>query len=85
MDLSFYVAAIPAVVLLGLSKGGFSGVGMLATPLVALVISPVEAAAILLPILVVQDMISVIAYRATWDRWNLLVLLAGALPGVFLA
>ena len=68
MDLSFYVAAIPAVVLLGLSKGGFSGVGMIATPLVALVISPVEAAAILLPILVVQDMISVIAYRATWDR-----------------
>ena len=39
MDLSFYVAAVPAVVLLGLSKGGFSGVGMLATPLVALVIS----------------------------------------------
>ena len=74
MDLSFYVAAIPAVVLLGLSKGGFSGVGMLATPLVALVISPVEAAAILLPILVVQDMISVIAYRATWDRWNLLLI-----------
>jgi len=85
MDLSFYVVAVPAVVLLGLSKGGFSGVGMLATPLVALVVPPVEAAAILLPILVLQDIISVIAYRTTWDRWNVLVLLVGALPGVFLA
>jgi uncharacterized protein len=85
MDLSFYVVAVPAVVLLGLSKGGFSGVGMLATPLVALVVPPVEAAAILLPILVMQDMISVIAYRATWDGWNVIVLLVGALPGIFLA
>ena len=53
--LLFYAAAIPAVILLGLSKGGFSGVGLLSLPLLALVISPIRAAGIILPILIVQD------------------------------
>ena len=49
----FYAAAIPAVILVGLSKGGFGGaVGFVGVPLMALVMSPVQAAAILLPILV---------------------------------
>lgn len=84
MDLAFYAAAIPAVILLGLSKGGFAGVGMIALPMLALAISPVEAAAIMLPILVVQDLVSMISYRRTWDRWNLAVLLPGAAVGILL-
>ena len=49
----FYAAAIPAVILVGLSKGGFGGaVGFVGVPLMALVMPPVQAAAILLPILV---------------------------------
>ena len=52
---TFYLAAIPAVILVGLSKGGFSGLSALAMPLLSLTISPVRAAAIMLPILVVQD------------------------------
>jgi uncharacterized membrane protein YfcA len=75
--------AVPAVVLVGLAKGGFAGAGSLALPLMALVISPVRAAAILLPVLIVQDAISVIAYRRTWDGWNLSVLLPGAAIGIF--
>ncbi len=60
----FYLIAIPAVLLTGLSKGGFaSGLGMLGTPLIALVISPVQAAAILLPVLIVMDIIGLISYR----------------------
>jgi hypothetical protein len=35
-DAIFYVAAVPAVTLMGLSKGGFAGVGMLGLPLMAL-------------------------------------------------
>ena len=40
----FYLAAIPAVTLMGLSKGGFAGIGMLGLPLMALAIPPVQAA-----------------------------------------
>jgi hypothetical protein len=48
----FYVAAIPAVLLFGIAKGGFGGgLGVLAVPLMALVVSPLQAAAVLLPIL----------------------------------
>ena len=82
-DPLFYLLAIPAVTLLGLSKGGFAGLGMISTPLLALVVPPLEAAAILLPILICQDAISVWTYRRAWSAWNLKVLLPGpcsALP-----
>ena len=45
----FYVAAVPAVLLFGIAKGGFGGgLGVLAVPLMALVVSPLQAAAVLL-------------------------------------
>ena len=51
-DPNFYLVAIPAVLIYGVSKGGFGGgVVVVAVPLMALVVSPVRAAAILLPIL----------------------------------
>lgn len=79
----FYVVAIPAVILAGLAKGGFAGLGQLSLPLMALVISPVQGAAILLPILVVQDVIGVMAYRKSWDAANLKALLPPACAGIF--
>jgi uncharacterized membrane protein YfcA len=84
-DPLFYLLAIPAVTLLGLGKGGFAGVGMISTPLLALVLPPLQAAAILLPILMVQDLISVWVYRHDWDAWNLKVLVTGAVFGVAIA
>ena len=81
-DPLFYLAAIPAVILVGLSKGGFAGLSMLSLPLMALVISPIRAAAIMLPILIVQDVVSVWAYRRSWDRRNLSILLPGAVLGI---
>ena len=81
-DWHFYLAAVPAVLLLGLSKGGFSGLAILSTPLVAMVTSPVRAAAILLPILIAQDIVSVAAYRRDWSRRNIAILLPGALAGI---
>lgn len=83
-DLTFYLAAVPAVILLGISKGGFAGVGMIALPMMALATSPLEAAAIMLPILVVQDAVSLLSYRKTWDGWNLAALLPGAVAGILL-
>lgn len=81
-DWNFYLAAIPAVVLLGLSKGGFSGLGTLAMPLLALVISPVKAAAILLPLMIAQDWVSVWAFRRDFDTRNLLILTPAAVLGI---
>ena len=82
---SFYAAAVPAVILLGLSKGGFAGLGVLGMPLMALTIPPVQAAAITLPILMVQDAFSVWVYRRNWDRTNLKILLPGAIAGIVAA
>ena len=58
----FYAVAIPAMILLGLAKGGFASMGMLAVPLLALVISPVQAAGITLPILILSDLVAIISY-----------------------
>jgi uncharacterized membrane protein YfcA len=71
-------------VLLGLAKGGFAGMGALSLPLIAMTISPVRAAAILLPILIVQDVVGVWAFRKTWDGYVLGWMLPGAAVGIAL-
>ena len=81
----FYLIAIPAVTFLGLGKGGFAGVGMISAPLLALALPPLQAAAILLPILIVQDAISIYVYRRDWSGWNLKVLLIGSVFGIGVA
>jgi uncharacterized membrane protein YfcA len=78
----FYAAAIPAVLLLGLAKGGFAGIGILGVPLMALVVSPVQAAAILLPILLVQDVVGVWAFWRDRDDAVLARMLPGAALGI---
>lgn len=84
-DPVFYYVAIPAVVLLGLAKGGFAGLGIASTPMLALYLPPLEAAALILPILITQDLISAYVYRKDWDSWNLKVMLPGAVIGMTLA
>lgn len=76
--------AIPAVILLGLAKGGFSGIGVIAVPMMALAVSPVLAASITLPILIVQDVVSVWSFRKTWDKGVLAVMLPSAAGGIAL-
>ncbi|MGJ8571083.1 MAG: sulfite exporter TauE/SafE family protein [Hoeflea sp.] len=82
-DPFFYATAIPAVILVGLSKGGFGGaMALLGMPLMALAISPVQAAAILLPILVVMDMITLWSWRSHKDITTLRIMVPFALIGV---
>ena len=78
----FYAAAVPAVILLGLSKGGFTGIAVAAVPLLTLAVGPVQAAGVLLPILIVQDVVSVWAYRRTWSRGIVALMLPAAAVGV---
>lgn len=81
----FLVAGGIAVLLLGLSKGGFAGIGAIGTPLLALVLAPIEAAAIMLPILIAQDLVGVWAFRHSWDRAIIVLMLPAAAIGVALA
>jgi len=78
----YYACAIVAVILAGLAKGGFVGVGSLAMPVMALGVDPVRGAAILLPILIVQDAVSVWAFRRTWDKTVLMVMIPGMAIGI---
>jgi hypothetical protein len=80
----FYLFAIPAVIFLGLAKGGFSGAATAATPLLALYLPPLEAAALLLPLVLCQDAISLQVYWRERSARNLKVLLPGAVFGVTL-
>ena len=81
----FFAVAIPAIVITGLSKGGFlGGIGGVAVPMMSLVISPVQAAGIMLPILIAMDWIGVWAYRRDWSGPNLKILLPAATIGIAL-
>ena len=81
-DPLFYLVAIPAVILLGLGKGGFAGLGMISVPLLTLRVPILQAAAIILPLLVTQDAISAWTYRRAWSAWNLKVLIPGSIIGM---
>jgi uncharacterized protein len=79
----FYLVAVPAVLLYGIAKGGFGGaISIVSVPLMALMMPPTQAAAILLPILVVMDALVVKAYWRVFDRRALYLLLPGALLGI---
>lgn len=71
-----------AVALLGLSKGGLTGIGLLAMPLMLFVMPPAAAAGLMLPVLMTQDVLSVWLYRGKWDRANLKILLPSAALGI---
>ncbi|WP_421726364.1 sulfite exporter TauE/SafE family protein [Bauldia sp.] len=78
----FYAAAVPAMLILGLSKGGFSVLGLLTVPILSIAISPVQAAGITLPILLLSDMVALYSYWRQWSWRMLAALLPGALVGI---
>jgi uncharacterized membrane protein YfcA len=79
---AFFLVAGLAALLVGLSKGGLSMAGSLGTPLLAMVISPVKAAALLLPIFIVSDWFGLYAYRREFDKRNLMILIPAGIAGI---
>lgn len=83
---TFLALAVVSVLLQGVSKGGFGGgLGILAVPLMSLVVAPVEAAAITAPLLCLMDIVGIRAYWGQWDRRIALIMLPGAALGMALA
>jgi uncharacterized membrane protein YfcA len=84
-DPLFYALAVPAVLALGLSKGGLAGVGQMALPLLALAMPPLEAAAVMLPIMIAQDAFALWVYRKEWNGRILAIMIPGAALGIIAA
>lgn len=82
-NMIFYIVAGLAVLLIGISKSGFgSTMAVFGVPLMSLVIPPAQAAAIILPLLIILDLFNLLHYRRRFDRTNLFILLPAALIGV---
>ena len=82
-DPFFYAVAVPAVILVGISKSGFgAGFGSLAVPTMALAVTVPQAAAILMPVLLTIDILGMAAFRKDFDRQLLKFLLPWGLLGV---
>lgn len=85
IGLTFFLFAVPAVLIAGVSKGGFgSGASFVAGPIMALVMPPDVALGILLPILMLIDAVTLRPYWRQWDWKEARLLLLGALPGLAL-
>ncbi len=81
-DPMFYLVAIVALLIIGISIGGLAGgIGMVGVPLISLTIEPFRAAAIILPILIVMDAFALKTYWRKWDYDNLRHLIPGAILG----
>jgi uncharacterized protein len=81
-DVWFWALAGLATLFVGSSKGGLPLIGMLAVPLMALQISPVAAAGLLLPIYIVSDAYGLWLYRKSYDLLNIKIIVPAATIGI---
>ncbi|MEO1293862.1 MAG: sulfite exporter TauE/SafE family protein, partial [Pseudomonadota bacterium] len=82
-DPLFLGTAVLAILIAGLSKGGFgSAAAFASTPILALVVPATTAAAILLPILMVIDLTSLYAYRKVLNWRSALPMMMASVVGI---
>lgn len=85
-DPIFYLIAVPALLVVGISKGGFgSGLGIVAVPALTLVVPVWTAVGVMLPLLCLMDISGVWSYRKNWDRRLMMHLAPGAILGIGIA
>jgi hypothetical protein len=86
MDLMTILLIASVVLMTGISKSAFAGaLGVFAVPLLMLKLPAIEAIALMLPILIIGDILSVRSFWGRWDKHLLLPLIPGALIGVMVA
>jgi uncharacterized membrane protein YfcA len=84
-DLYFWTVAVLAVFIVALSKSGLMGsLGMVAVPLLSLVMPARDAAGMMLPLLLVMDAIAIWTYRKDADWRILKIMLPGAMVGTLI-
>ena len=85
VSLMVWMVSGACVVLVGIAKAGFAGgIGVVAVPLLCLVMPPTKAAAMLLPLLVGCDVVSVYFYRRVFFLKGIRDLFPGAMAGIAL-
>jgi uncharacterized protein len=81
-NLTLFALASLGAIFVGLGKGGLPAVGSLAVPTLSLMISPVTAAALLLPVYIVSDWVGLWLYRHKFSKQNLTILIPASVAGV---
>lgn len=85
LDPYFVAVAVIAVLIVGLSKAGLLGsLGMVAVPLLSLVMPARDAAGMMLPVLLAMDAIAVFVYRREVDWRIIAIMMPGAAVGTIL-
>lgn len=79
--LTFWALGVAAALFTGLSKGGLPAFSMLAVPVLSLVISPITAAGLLLPVFLFSDIFGVWAYRHEYRADLLKIAAVGTFVG----
>ena len=83
MDLYFYIFASLWVFVFGLSKGGVPGpIAMLAVPVMSFAMSPLQAAGILLPLLIIMDFSAIYLYWKKWINSILKIVIPASIIGI---
>lgn len=82
VDIVFWTVAIIGSFCVGASKGGLPAVALLSVPLLSLVVPPMQAAALLLPVYIVSDIYGLYIYRKSFSRRNLIILFPASLLGI---
>lgn len=83
LSVTFFAVAIPAVLFSGISKSGFgSGAAFAAAPILALILPPAVAVALMLPLLMAVDLATLGPFWKRWDGVLARRLILGALPGI---
>jgi uncharacterized membrane protein YfcA len=79
---TFWIIAVTASITVGLSKGGLPIIAMMSVPILSLVMPPLQAAGLLLPIYIVSDWFGVWAYRREFDTTILKIMVPATAIGV---
>ena len=84
MEINIYIISAIGVFIFGIAKGGFAGpISLLSVPLMSLSMSPLKAAGILLPLLVIMDIIAIYIFWKKWDLKILKIIVPASMIGIF--
>lgn len=81
----FWSVAVLVALIVGFSKGGWSAIGNLSVPLLSLTVDPLTAAGLLLPVYLISDGFGLWAYRHSFDRRVLAIMIPAGLIGIGVA